>query len=142
MTTDAVRQRHDSQVSFLTKQYSSLLAPGFWERLWNKRHRLTLVQLYLLLLSQEMFFLGDYRSAIIRLAECIDTPEGMERHTANAVGGIGSFMEPLCGLLPSPDWVFHAGYAESRLVTPTVAKMIPTPSLKASVIDRLGQVGS
>ncbi len=130
-------ERHDAILSFLAKDYSSLLAPGFWERLWNERHRLTNGQFLLLLKSKERFLRGDYRSALILLAECIDTPEGMERRTGNIVGRMALRMELLCGLLPSLDSAFAPGYAENRLVAPTVMKMYPPPSYKAAVIKRL-----
>lgn len=130
---------HDAIASRLAKDYSSLLAPGFWERLWNDRHRLTPGQFLLLVKSKERFFWGDYRSALIWLAECIDTPEGMEKRTAKAVARMATCMELLCELPPSLESVFSAGYAENRLLVPTVMKMYPPPSYKASVIKRLGR---
>ncbi len=133
------KQQKDNRISFLTKQYSLLLAPGFWERLWNRRHLLTLEQSYLLLLSQEKFFLGDYRTALIRLAECIDTPGGMEKHTANKVCLMASLMESLCELFPWPYQVLYAGVAANRLVAPELERISPSPSYKASVIKRLRQ---
>ena len=134
----AINHPQDVIRSALDRDYSALLTPGLWQRLFSRQHRLTPGQSFLVMMSHEMLIRCDYRSAIILLAECIDTPEGMEKRTARAVARMIAALESLCGLPASMDWILYAGYATTRLVAPVVAEAASLPSCKALALERLG----